>query len=573
MGSEWTEPDDVDKYSWITVVSYSNTSCQQNEGIRHLASGAGDIIVPLRQTQASGGKDDFMKIKCNLFRFQDWIYGYVKTNLFHEFCPMSAEPEMGLIPQSYVRKVVKKVDDVCDKTKKLAQEIYNKRKRLWLTGKYDPNNRRSFEKRALTQGLVTSIEELLQLLRTRIHCYNKLGSFFLQENRDLIVDQVNQISKDTHENFIVDHDLKNILTTEKPITEILDFYRKPNTLQIGTQRKKDKSKNEEDTFYVVSLIKLKSTCSEKIEEGTLNILLGLFDQKKNSFVTEFIKYKDLKAMAKKRKNIDIRFAIPQDFESFQELFLVSLVMLLDKVGAHKCQGVGVTRLTKLVETSDNVENNRYFEIPVLFTRSLAVPVTETIKRLAKGENNPKEMSQLLLSKFEVKKMDRFYLDTSNIIFEKNVTEPTLREGGVHKFILTIDSGKFSGGQKLFGESFEISLDVEILDEEGQMIECIKSFCIDYTKGYIDKYSSHYKAIASPTNNKCEWKENIQIELKENWKNHHLRFNFYKHHDSSQRKPYGFAFLKFCTENGVFISDGLHDLNVYQIHRQQNVDVR
>ena len=206
---------------------------------------------------------------------------------------MSAEPESGLIPQAYVRKVVKKVDDVCVKTKELIIEICKKRKRLWLTGKYDPHNPRSAEKRALTQRLDNSTGELLQLLRTRIHCYNKLGSFFLKENRDAIVDKVNKISKDTHENFIVDHDLKNILTTEKPITEILDFYREPNTLQIGTQRKKDRSKSEEDTFYVVSLTKLKSESAEKIEEGTLNMVLGIFDPIKNSFVTEFIKYKDL----------------------------------------------------------------------------------------------------------------------------------------------------------------------------------------------------------------------------------------------------------------------------------------
>ena len=56
MGSEWTEPDDVDKYLWITVVSYSNASCQ-NGGIRHLASGSGDVIIPLRQTQASIKKE------------------------------------------------------------------------------------------------------------------------------------------------------------------------------------------------------------------------------------------------------------------------------------------------------------------------------------------------------------------------------------------------------------------------------------------------------------------------------------------------------------------------------------
>ena len=154
-------------------------------------------------------KTQDLNLDLSLKIFQDWIYGYVKTNLFHEYCPMSAEPEKGLIPQSYVRKMVKEVDEVCVRTKELIKDICNKRKRLWLTGKYDPHNLRGAGKRALTQRLDNSTGELLQLLRTRIHCYNKLGSFFLQENRDSIVDKVNQISKDTHENFIVDQNLRN----------------------------------------------------------------------------------------------------------------------------------------------------------------------------------------------------------------------------------------------------------------------------------------------------------------------------------------------------------------------------
>lgn len=352
-------------------------------------------------------------------------------------------------------------------------------------------------------------------------------------------------------------------------------------LQIGSQRKKDKSKSDEDTFYVFSLVKYDSQCSEKIEVGTLNMLVGIFDPARNSFITEFVKCKDLKerSKAKKKKNIEIRFAIPTGFEYFhneqsqrhpQGLFLVGLLMLIDKVGANKCQGVGVMRLEKIIEAHENVENNRRFKLPILFSRNLAVPVTETVKKLAKGENNPRDMPELLLSWFEVKKLSRLYLDIDmkayEYIFEKNVAEPTLKDGGMHKFILTIESGRFSGGQKLFGESFEISLDIEILDDEGQMIECINSFS-------TDQYSSNYKAITSPTNSRCEWKENISIELMDKWKNHHLRFNFYKHHDSSQIKLYGFAFLKCCAEEEVFISDGIHNLNVYQIHRQQNVDVR
>ena len=70
---------------------------------------------------------------------------------------MSAEPEKGLIPQSYVRKLVREVDVVCVRTKELIKDICNKRKRLWLTGKYDPHNLRGAGKRALTQRLDHSI--------------------------------------------------------------------------------------------------------------------------------------------------------------------------------------------------------------------------------------------------------------------------------------------------------------------------------------------------------------------------------------------------------------------------------
>ena len=508
--------------------------------------------------------NNVLNIIMNCDSGQDWIYGYVKTNLFHEYCPMSAEPEEGLIPKSYVRQVVREVDEVCVKTKAIIRDICSKRKRLWLTGKYDPHNLKNTEKRAITQRLDNNTGEMLQLLRTRIHCYNKLGSYFLQENKDAIVDKANEISKDTHENFIVDRNLNNILTTEKPITEILDFYRKPDTLLIGSQRKKDRSKCYDETFYVISLLKYKSESAEKVDAGTLNLVLGIFDSAKDTFVTEFIKYQDLKAKNKKNKNI--RFAIPKDFESIPGLFLVGLVMLVDKVGANKCQGVGVIKLRTVMDPPENGENYKNIKIPILFSRNLAVPVTETIQKLSKGDIGARDMTELLLSTFEVKKLDRFYLDQHDFIFEKNVTEPTLRERGVHKFILTIDSGRFSGGQRLFGESFDISLDIEVLDEEGLIVECIKSFS-------TDQFSSSYKAITSPTNNRCEWKENVHIELRENWKNIHLRFNFYKHHDSYQSKPYGFAFLKCCTENGVFIFDGPHNLNVYQIHRHQTVDVR
>ena len=74
----------------------------------------------------------------------------------------------------------------------------------------------------------------------------------MRENQKEIVNKANEISKTTHESFIVDENLNNILDTNKPITEILDFYREP-ILNIAAEKK---TKDDEDLFYVASLDKI-----------------------------------------------------------------------------------------------------------------------------------------------------------------------------------------------------------------------------------------------------------------------------------------------------------------------------
>ena len=163
----------------------------------------------------------------------------------------SLEQVYGIIPKSYVRKVARNIDPVSEKTKDLIRKIYSKRKRLWLDGKYDPR-KQSRNKRRITDELDEQTSKMCELHRFRVNCFNKLCTSALRENQKEIVNKANEISKTTHESFIVDENLNNILDTNKPITEILDFYREP-ILNIAAEKK---TKDDEDLFYVASLDKI-----------------------------------------------------------------------------------------------------------------------------------------------------------------------------------------------------------------------------------------------------------------------------------------------------------------------------
>ena len=103
--------------------------------------------------------------------------------------------------------------------------------------------------------------------------------------------------------------------------------------------------------------------------------------------------------------------------------------------------------------------------------------------------------------------------------------------------------------------------MELLDDEGQKIECIKT-------SYSDVKSKIYQTIICPQNINCVWKENVHIELSENWKNQHLKFTIYKH-NSPNKKPFGFAFLKLQEKDTeVFVADSAINLNFFQFQNNK-----
>ena len=85
---------------------------------------------------------------------------------------------------------------------------------------------------------------------------------------------------------------------------------------------------------------------------------------------------------------------------------------------------------------------------------------------------------------------------STITLHRCINEPSL----------SIETGKFTtGGRQFFGDTFNISLDVELLDENDQQIEGIRT-------SETGVKSSLYKAITCPDNNKCDWREVLQIGM-------------------------------------------------------------
>ena len=134
--------------------------------------------------------------------------------------------------------------------------------------------------------------------------------------------------------------------------------------------------------------------------------------------------------------------------------------------------------------------------------------------------------------------------------------------------MIIDTGRFSGGNRIFADPFEVSVELEVLDDHGSNVNAIKT-SDNTVKGLI------YKVLTCPNSSKCDWKEIVIIELNRDWTNLHLKFSIFKHSDKGSRKLYGFSFMKISRDDKLtFIKSGFQNLNVFQVHKNQagNIEV-
>ena len=209
---------------------------------------------------------------------------------------------------------------------------------------------------------------------------------------------------------------------------------------------------------------------------------------------------------------------------------------------------------------ENVFDTNQIKVNVNSNKDSALSVIEQIKKNLKEKDQD---SNYFKFSFKIKTVKESFLKPEDFVFEK-VSSPTLLCAGLNKLVVTLDTAKIVGSGKIWiGDSFSVSMNVEIMDNEGNTKEYIQT-CDPNEK------SSVYQTLTSPNNLKCDWKEIVHLDLKRDqtkWKNLHLQFNIYKHPtDKSPKKLYGFAYLPLKNENGTILSDGNYELFVFQVHR-------
>eukprot|EP00092_Neocalanus_flemingeri_P017839 GFUD01019303.1.p1 GENE.GFUD01019303.1~~GFUD01019303.1.p1 ORF type:complete len:1705 (+),score=380.42 GFUD01019303.1:51-5165(+) len=508
----WTEVQQEEGVSWITVCSYGDKKAPE-EG--HLAIVPGDVVIPHKQTE-------------------DWMFGTMRDN----------QETSGIFPKAFVRQVGQ-VDSIAEKARTTIEYIFQSGKSSWSEAKEYDTSDAGVNHRELVRD---KLEELMDMRRARIRCLSKLSDVQLQENSQNLADYINGFPEIRKDNIIVDSNIDNLRTEDNTYTELYRLHRNKTKSKV-----KRISKDFESTYRIFSLTEIKPT-KEAMEYGKVDYTLGLY-HRVSGFLTDFFSYQDMNNPDTTKQNAKKKFGIPEEFKEndMKDVYLVLMVVFTDGSLAKKCKGIGLTKLENIFEKDElklNINSNK----------DSALSVIEQITKFLKEKDQETNYFKFT---FQIKTVRESFLKPEDFVFRK-VTSPTLCCAGLNKLVITLDTAKIVGSGKIWiGDSFSVSMDVEIRDAEGN------------TKKYIqtcdpNEKSSVYQTVTSPNNLKCDWKETFHLDLKRDqtkWKNLHLRFNIYKHPtDKSPKRLYGFAYLPLKNENDTILCDGTYELFVFQIHR-------
>ena len=332
------------------------------------------------------------------------------------------------------------------------------------------------------------LDELRNLLSVRIYWSGRVLTHQMDENRREISEVVNEITTNKNYNLIVDCKLDSLLTDSTPLTRLFDQSSSP--AQPGTAG--DGRRAPSSSCHLISLSSFKSI-DEKAEEGEVNFTMGVFSKNYNGFITDFFSMTDMRNQVRTQRKK--KFVLDRNFRDNSDLYLTVMVTLVDPNKANKCKAIGIMRLDHFLK--DNSEKH----IITHTSKDYTLGVIDQIQRII----SDREKHESHEFKFKIKEIKEGSQEEADFLFKKGDV-PSLSEkkgGQINKLFITIESGKFTGASKIFAETFNISLDVELYDHNGQPVKKMRT-----SEG--QEMTSLYKAITCPDNNKCEWREVIQI---------------------------------------------------------------
>ena len=306
------------------------------------------------------------------------------------------------------------------------------------------------------------LEELIDLRRARIRCLSKLSDIQLQENCVSIADHINGFPAVRRDNLIVDNNIDNLTADENTYTELYRMHR--NKTKSKTKRL---SKDFENSYFVFSLKQIE-TPKEAMEYGKVDYTVGLYHPV-SGFSTDFFSYQDMNNPETTKQNGKKKFGIPEEFKDgdMKDLYLVLMVIFTDGSLAKKCKGIGLIRL-------ENVFEKNELKLNVNSHKDSALSVIEQITKCLREKEKDQEANYFKFH-FQIKKVKGNFLKPEDFVFKK-VSSPTLLCAGLNKLVVTLDTAKIVGSGKIWiGDSFSVSMDVEIRDSEGNTMKHIQTY--------------------------------------------------------------------------------------------------
>ena len=407
----------------------------------------------------------------------------------------------------------------------------------------------SEERNTEREVIAKRMTDLFDTRRERLRNLHLLSKDDITNNTAELSNIVNEFPQIRNRGHIVDEELRPI---DKRDLAFCELY----TIQHNLQHRKSNICETGNSHLTFTLKKVKPPRTQ-IEGSNIDFAVAIFHSI-HGFQTQFFTYENMTSEDQGERSVQLKkgFALPLNLKD-PNLHLAVMVLASNGTRARWCKATGSIRL-------DNIQESMDFNIHVAPPKD---PNWSAFEQIQKGLGHPASEDEEKNFKFimKAKEVPKSGLKDDDFIMDK-IQVPTLLSKPVNRLNICLEKAKVTA-RAVYGDFFGVSLKVEVFDHAGKKVSCI----VDKEGEMTDSYES----LISPTNLRCEWKEQLCLDLgvpdAGTWRDHHVRFSIYKQQaEKIDGKLFAFSFLPLSMANNI-LSDNTHELFVFQVNqgRQPN----
>ena len=401
--------------------------------------------------------------------------------------------------------------------------------------------------------MLEDLETLLDARRERMRNLHLLSKADLEDNKESLSKMINQLTMVRREGYMVDKEIRPLALQDNSFCELFEIQR---DLQQIAEKERNQYEKDSNKVYYFKVNKVEPP-KQKIDSSHYDYVVAVYDRP-HGFLTQFFKYENMQDTTNAKTELKKRFAVPTDLKDGDDKNLYLVVMLVANDGGkgRMCKGVGVIKM-------EDIQSVIPVQISIVLSKEYNISPCEQIQKYQ--EQTLKRESVMIEDSlklhFQVSEVPANTLTEEDVQLNK-VQIPTLLSPKVNMLNITLEKAK-TVGKSMFLDSFGVSILVEVFNSKGDKIKCFK--------GLDGLVTDHYQSLTSPSNQKCEWQEQLCIDLDfdklANSDHHHIMFSIYKQIKDTHFELFGFSFLPLFHGNNI-LSDKAHELFTFKITKNQ-----